>query len=165
MPEALKVVDFDPGNLDMEPEPLTPPAEAVIPPRPSDLRSKEGRAWKKQYGNSLPEAVSLTSDKETTRLPKTKRSEHFKRILLSFHAKMALATADPTLALDDSEAEELANSFVALLSYYHIKLDGKRGAQWGVLYAVSIVYGPRLFALLLPRIMAKLFPNKENETT
>jgi hypothetical protein len=84
-----------------------------------------------------------------------KNVEHIKRVLLSVHGKAALALGNDDIAIDEEEAQMLAESLANFLEYYKIVITGKRGAAVALLYAVSMVYGPRLFAMVLKRRIAK----------
>jgi len=155
-PADLGLLDQDEEDLPSGVDPSLP--EAALPPRPADLRSKEGREWKKMAKaagiDTKPE--KLTGDETRSRpgRPRTVRNvDHFKKVLLSSHMKAALVTSIEDLALDDDEATMLAESLAELLSYYKIKVDGKGGAALGVAWAATLVYGSRLFPYLLPQIM------------
>ena len=50
---------------------------------------------------------------------------------------------------DEEEAGMLAESGAALLDYYKIKIDGKRGAMLALLWAVTLVYGPRIVTIVI----------------
>lgn len=143
----------------------TPLPTATLPPRPADLRSKEGREWKK-LKKQLEEngtAYKLSGDDAVTAAPssggkpRTKKNvEHFRKVLLSFHAKCALVTGIEEVALDDEEATMLAEATADLLSYYNIKVSGKGGAVLGLVYAVTMIYGSRLLPYILPGIIENI---------
>ena len=165
-PADLGLLDDD-DNAVIGSDPSLP--EAALPPRPADLRSKEGREWKKlaKQAGIDTKAERLTGDETRAGRPAgrprtVKNVDHFKKVLLSSHMKAALVTGVEEIALDDEEAGLLAESIAELLSYYKIKVDGKGGAVLGLLYAVSMVYGSRLLPYLLPNIVGMF---KRDDTT
>ena len=165
---GLKPTDL--GIMEADDEVDGPPSVAggeqlppvSLPPRPADLRTKEGRAWKLAHDTGDPIKLDGSSSAKTATKNPRKHSEHLKRVLLQFHQKAADVTEISDLALDDDEATMLADSLSELASYYKIKLDGKGGALVAVLYAVTMIYGSRLLPYVLPSIIG-LF--KREETT
>jgi hypothetical protein len=173
---SLKPTDF--GRMDMEETVTSLPDEdmlpiAEIPPRPDDMRTKEGREWKKLYGDKVssssePVRLSGPSTEPKEGKPRTKKNvAHFKKILLNSHQKIAMVAGNPDIELDDEEATMLAESVAELLSYYNISVGGKRGAQLGVAWAVMCVYGPRVAPHAIPYIieMIRGLFGKKQETT
>jgi hypothetical protein len=130
-----------------------PPATPPGPQVKIDLRTKEGRRLKaeaEQRGEPLELFKSDTPRGDKKTAPK-KNVEHIKKVLVSVHAKVALAIGEPDLAIDDEEGQMLAESGAALLEYYKIKIDGKRGAIVAFIYALTLVYGPRLFSIAMAK--------------
>lgn len=157
-PADLGLLDEDDNAPAIGADPSLPTAS--LPPRPADLRSKEGREWKKlakDAGIDTTKPETLTGDTSRTKpgRPRTMRNvEHFKKVLLSSHEKAALLMGVEELALDDDEATMLAESITELLSYYKIKTDGKSGAVLMLGYAIMMVYGSRLLPYLIPNIVS-----------
>lgn len=124
----------------------TPPA---APDQP--VKRRPGRPRKDGTPPGSPrEPVGLfeagDGPKRRGRPPAKKNIEPIKRLLLSVHVKLALVTGVPELVIDEDEATMLAENGAALLDYYKIKVDGKRGALIAFMYAVLMIYGPRAFA-------------------
>lgn len=78
-----------------------------------------------------------------------KNLEAIERSIVLAHAVLAAKLTAPELMMGDDEAHMLAESFAALAEHYKIRLDGKQGAWAGVVYSVSIIYGPRAFAYFM----------------
>ena len=126
-------------------EAAQPGLNTAEPPRSVkiDLRTKEGRRLKaeaEQNGTPLNLFQGETTQTRKRGDAPKKNVEHIRKVLVSVHARVAIALAQPDLAIDDEEGQMLAESGAALLDYYKIKIDGKRGATVAFIYALTLVY-------------------------
>jgi hypothetical protein len=138
-----------------------PPISPEIP-----VKRRPGRPRKDGTppGSPRGEPVNLfqtgEGPKPKGRPPAKKNIEPIKRLLVSVHLKVALISGVAEIAIDDEEATMLAESGAALLDYYKIKVDGKRGALIAFVYAVMMVYGPRAFGYAMS--MRNAQPDKDD---
>jgi hypothetical protein len=145
MSEAQNRISDD--DLEVVTEPLSVEPERRRPGRPR----KDGTAPGSPRGG---EPVNLFGSAQGARKPAAKKNiEPIKNMLVSMHVRLALLTGVPELIIDDAEATMLAENGAALMDYYKIKIDGKRGAMLAFIYAVTIVYGPRVFAYVIAQRM------------
>jgi hypothetical protein len=63
------------------------------------------------------------------------------------HIGLAAATKTPELALEDSEAENLAKATATVLTEFDIRPDPKIEAVIGLVTAASLIYGPRVYLI------------------
>lgn len=67
------------------------------------------------------------------------------RTFLMLHLGISAATKTPEMALDQSEADLLAEATVNVLREFDIKPDPKVEAVFGLIIAAGTVYGPRFY--------------------
>lgn len=67
------------------------------------------------------------------------------RVLAIVHIGIAGATKTPELALEESEAEALANATANVLSEFDIRPDPKIEAVIGLVMVAGTIYGPRIY--------------------
>ena len=168
MTNGLNPVDL--GLDDERDDTAETTVEGVALPQPKiDGRTKEGRAARRAAIADETEATTLFGDAERRGPGRPRKSagknvDSIKKVLISVHLKAAIATGVPEVAIDEDEATQLAESGAALLEYYKIRIDGKRGAMLAFLYALTLVYGPRIFAYIVSmRQQSKEDAEKEPE--
>lgn len=69
--------------------------------------------------------------------------EKMKGLLVATHKIAAIALRAPEIALDDEEADTMADAILTCLREYNIPLTGKAAAMLGLAGACAIVYIPR----------------------
>ena len=80
--------------------------------------------------------------------PKTKRDLSGIVVpLVGIHFMLAQMSGLPDLAIDEGEATTIASALSNLTEYYKVKIDGKQGAILGLIYALAVVYGPRIYTI------------------
>jgi hypothetical protein len=102
------------------------------------FRRKRGR--KSNSGNSA-------STGGRTKAQNNASVEGLTRILSILHIGLAAATKTPELALEDSEAENLAKATATVLTEFDIRPDPKIEAVIGLVTAASLIYGPRVYLI------------------
>lgn len=165
-PADLGIFETD-DNSDDSGENLPSP---VLPPKPDDLRTKKGREWKKlkaEFDAGRPVKLEGPTARETASKSEGSRGtrrnvQHFRKVFANAHKKIAEAVDDDTWILDDEESNMMAEGLADLLSYYKIIVTGKGGAWLALIYAITLVYGVRVFPTVLPIIM-NMFGRKEEE--
>lgn len=142
---------------------LNPVTENFSPaddPKPADLRSKEGRAWKARQKEAGRPIELFQTERPSEKKSVTKRNlEPAKRTIVQVHAVVSglfqksdnelVRDIGKTLILDEEEAGMLAESGAALLEYYKIKVTGKTGALLAFVWCVMLIYGPRAFMIVM----------------
>lgn len=91
---------------------------------------------------------SKTKGKDRKEIEKWSRSVQFA------HAMIALKLQRQEFAISDEEAFLLTEAVVDVMEYYNIKLKGTAGAWGALIYAVGMVYGPRVAGLVIERMQA-----------
>lgn len=155
MSEALNTIG-DHNVLSIEPEPA--PEQRRPRGRPRRDGTPAGSPRDGEPVNLFGPVQNSSAPKRTA--PK-KNIQPIKNLLVSVHMRLAMLAGMPELAIDDDEATLLAQSGADLMDFYKIKIDGKRGAMIAFIYAVSIVYGPRVFAFVLAQRLKAAAPKND----
>ena len=72
-------------------------------------------------------------------------------ILFSMHTMLAAITSTPELALDKTEAAEIAKAADAVAQHYDVTASAKTLAWTNLLMVVGAAYGTRIFAIRIRR--------------
>jgi hypothetical protein len=80
--------------------------------------------------------------------------EKWSRSVQFAHALIAMKLQQQDFAISEEESLLLTEAVVDLLEHYNIKLKGQAGAWGGLAYAVGMIYGPRIAALIMKRIQS-----------
>lgn len=78
--------------------------------------------------------------------------EKWSRSVMFAHAMLAMKLGRAEFQIDEEEAKLLTEAVIDLSEYYNIKLKGQAGAWAGLIYAVGMVYGPRVGAMIVQNI-------------
>lgn len=119
------------------------PLEAV-----QETPVKRGRGRPRKNPTDVPGENSTRSSTPPSPKKTPKNIEGVTNIVFSSHAFLAGLAEKPHLALDMQESAMLAKSVCDLLEYYDVKVSGKASAWAGLVYSVSIIYGPRVFTMV-----------------
>lgn len=124
-----------------------------LPAPPVEVKRGRGRppgGGKKAVESSTPPTASSADDtgvKKRGRPSKPVDKGALAKQLMFGHAVAASITKLPDLALDQGEAQILAEAITTLMEEYDIALSGKSAALLGMAGAVAIVYGPRIMLI------------------
>lgn len=112
-------------------------------------------AGAKPPGGDKPKVSDLPRDREPPlvsgipKAPRQKTKQDLAGIVAGFqfgHTLLATRMGDPNWIISEDESYMIIKAGSDLLDYYKIKIDGKNGAVAALIYAISMVYGPRIFA-------------------
>jgi hypothetical protein len=67
------------------------------------------------------------------------------------HAMLAMKMQNQDFAISEDEAYMLTKAVDDLLVYYGVKMSGKASAWSALIYAVTMIYGPRVASLIMAR--------------
>lgn len=125
-------------------------------PNPSTVEAPRKRGRKRRVVTEKPleEAQAIPEEKLERKKRASKKTplsaEKLARQLQGVHL-IAAAALGPEMAIDEKEAEMLAESVVTLAKEYDIVPSGKAVAWTGFVTTVLMVYGPRM-----PVVMSKI---------
>lgn len=133
-------------------------------PKPSS-GAKPGAANPKAGTASQFDASPMAGAKMSNAKGKDKKDlEKWSRSVQFAHAMLAMKMQNQDFAISDEEALLLTEAVVDLLEYYNIKLKGQAGAWGALIYAVGMIYGPRVASLIIAKRMQPA-PNNQTQAS
>lgn len=128
-------------------------------PKPSS-GAKPGAANPKAGTASNFDASPMAGAIKSNAKGKTKADlEKWSRSVQFAHSLLAMKMQDGNWAISDDESLLLTEAVVDLLEHYNIKLKGQAGAWGALVYAVGMIYGPRVASLIMSKRAQAHQPN------
>lgn len=143
-----------PSGSTIPPESSGTASSAPPPPGAADSQRKRSRGrppGSRSAGPLPPEQPVPPESAAPGEEPRTRRrrkqaldKDAVAQEVFKAHILIAKWTKQPLLQVDENEARILASAIDALCREFDIELSGKSGAVTQVIYALLIVYGPRI---------------------